>query len=485
MTDAPSFPAQLRRHAAATPDAVAVVHHAPDGSETSLTWRELDDRSSQLAAAFAARAGVGQGDRVSIAMPNTPQLVLATFAAWKLGAVPVPIRWDLPDWERDRLREVVEARLDLGEADVAWIDATADDAVPDLPDAVSPAANGICSSGSTGLPKVIVMGFPARYHEAISTPMYVNWGEVPRPQVILVMAPMYHTTGFSTLFTLLGGDRLVLLQKFDAERAVDAIERHGVSTFTATPTMLARIAAVAEAGDRDLSSIEWILQGAAPMPPSLVDRWIALIGAERIVMAYGMTEAVGLTALRGDDWLTHRGSVGRGLRGTELRILDPEGVEVPTGEVGDIYLRSPTFGSSTYLGATSMPETTDGFATVGDMGRVDEDGYLYLADRRVDLIVTGGVNVYPAEVEMALVDHPAIADVVVLGLQDEEWGRRVHAVVEPVDPAAPPTLGDVVAFAKARLASYKVPKTMELLAAIPRTSTTKVRRGAMVAERGG
>ena len=131
-----------------------------------------------------------------------------------------------------------------------------------------------------------------------------------------------------------------------------------------------------------------------------------------------------------------------------------------------------------------MPETTDGFATVGDMGWLDEDGYLYLADRRVDLIVSGGANVFPAEVETALIDHPGIADVVVIGLRDEEWGRRVHAVIEPRDPAAPPTLDDVVAFAKSRLAAYKVPKTIEIVEAIPRSAATKVNRGALVAQRG-
>ena len=149
------------------------------------------------------------------------------------------------------------------------------------------------------------------------------WGPVPQPQTILVVAPMYHSTGFTTLSNMLGGDHLVILQKFDAARIVDVIERHRISTFTATPTMLKRIADLPDIDDRDLSSIEWILQGAAPMPPSLVERWIELIGAERILMAYGMTEALGITALRGDEWLHHRGSVGLPQRGTEVRILGP------------------------------------------------------------------------------------------------------------------------------------------------------------------
>jgi bile acid-coenzyme A ligase len=132
-----------------------------------------------------------------------------------------------------------------------------------------------------------------------------------------------------------------------------------------------------------------------------------------------------------------------------------------------------------------MPETVDGFATVHDMGWLDEDGYLYLADRRVDMIVTGGANVFPAEVEAALADHPGVADIVVLGLSDDEWGRRVHAVVEPADPAAPPTFDDLASYAKSRLAAYKVPKSVEIVDAIPRSAATKVNRGAMIAERGG
>ncbi|HEY6531587.1 MAG TPA: AMP-binding protein [Acidimicrobiales bacterium] len=477
-----SIPARIRQLVATTPDRKALIHVSADGTESSFTWAELDRRSSQLAGALIER-DLQAGDRVAIGLPNTPQLVLAAMAAWKAGATPVPLRWDLPDWERQRLVEVVDARVHLDETDLDWIDATEGRAVPDLPDAIAPSMNGICSSGSTGTPKVILLSFPAVHNEMFSTPMVAQWHEVPRPQVILVLAPMYHTNGFVTLYSLLGGDQLVLLQKFDAARIVELIERHRVSTFTATPTMLKRIADVPGIDGRDLSSIEWILQGAAPMPPSLVDRWIDLIGATKIVMAYGMTEAIGITALRGDEWLAHRGSVGAGLRGTEIKILDEHQRVVPTGEVGDIYMRSPSYGGSTYLGSAAMPEALDGFATVGDMGRLDDDGYLYLADRRADLIITGGANVFPAEVETALIDHPGVADVVVIGLPDEEWGRRVHAVIEPKDPSTPPTLDDVKAFAKDRLAAYKVPKSVEIVEAIPRSAATKVNRAALVAER--
>jgi bile acid-coenzyme A ligase len=159
---------------------------------------------------------------------------------------------------------------------------------------------------------------------------------------------------------------------------------------------------------------------------------------------------------------------------------------LPPGEVGEIWLRSPSTGMYRYLGGGTgqlLAADEDGFSTGGDMGRLDEDGFLYIADRRVDMIISGGANVFPAEVENALADHPGIADVVVVGLPDPEWGHRVHAIVEPADPAAPPSTDDVIAYAKSRLAAYKVPKTVELVAAIPRTEATKVNRGALVAER--
>ena len=485
MEDQVSVARRVRELAAERPDEIAFRHIGLDGSEPSFTWRWLDRRSSQLAGALAAR-GLGHGGRLGVALRNSPQFVLGAFAAWKLGAVPVPVRWDIPDWELGRLRAVIEPRVWLDSGDIGWIDSTAGLDVPDLPDAVSPQLNGICSSGSTGTPKVILTERPGVHDPRLSTPFITMWRPVPRPQTILVLAPMYHANGFTTLYNLLDADRLVIMEKFDAARVAGVIERHRISTFTATPTMLQRIADLPGIDDRDLSSIEWFIQGAAPMPPSLVHRWDKLVGADRIVMIYGMTEGLGLTALRGDEWMTRQGSVGRGIRDAEVRILGPDGSELPAREIGEIYLRSQGSAGYRYLGgAPRMRTTEDGFATAEDMGYLDEDGWLYLVDRRADMIITGGANVFPAEVEAALIDHPAIADVVVIGLRDPEWGRRVHAVIEPADPAVPPSAGEVISYAKSRLAPYKVPKTIEIVDAIPRSEATKVNRGALVAARGG
>jgi bile acid-coenzyme A ligase len=475
----------MRTLVAERPDEEVFRFIGDDGSEPVFTWREIDRRSSQLAGALAER-GLGFGDRLGIGLRNSPQFVFACFAAWKLGAIPVPMRWDLPEWELGRLRAAIDGKVHLGEDDLAWIDATEGRDAPDLPDVVSPQVNGICSSGSTGLPKVIVSNRPGVYEPLLSAPFAEQWGRpIPRPQVVLVLGPMYHTNGFHAFHTLLGGDHLVMMERFDAARVVDVIERYRASMFNCTPTMLKRIADLPGIDERDLSSIEWICQGAAPMPPYLVHRWAELIGPERVIMAYGMSEGLGITALRADEWMTHPGSVGRPMRDTEIRIRDADGDDLPAHEIGDIYLRSPIYGGSTYLGGAQPKMSDDGFCTVGDLGYLDENGLLYLVDRRVDMIISGGANIYPAEVETALMDHPKVADVVVIGLKDDEWGRRVHAIVEPADPADPPSFDELRAYAKERLHPYKVPKTMEIVDAIPRSAATKVNRGALLEARGG
>ncbi|WP_156685889.1 class I adenylate-forming enzyme family protein [Mycobacterium sp. Marseille-P9652] len=485
LADGIPFGTKLQELAEQRPDATAVTVVALDGSAQSMTFGELDARANQWGRALAAR-GAGSGSLVALAIPNSQHLVLAILGCWKIGAVPVPMHWDLPEWERTRVREVIDPAVVVDETTRWELDASAaaESAEP-LPPAVSPHVNGICSSGSTGVPKVILSLAPSLFTPQHGEPFLANWTPVAQPQIIMVPAPIYHTNGFATFFFLLAGDHLVILEKFDAALVLDVIERFRITNFTATPTMLARIAARPDARQRDLSSIVFILQGAAVMPPSLMRTWFELLSPEQIVSAYGMTENLGLTALRGDEWLAHPGSVGRGFRETEVRILDAGTRQLGPGEFGEIYLRAPMSAGSRYLGgAPPLPSTEDGFRSAGDIGYLDEDGYLYIVDRRVDMIVTGGANVFPAEVESALAGHPGIADVVVIGLSDAQWGRRVHAVVQR---AAGATLSedDVIAYAKGRLAHYKAPKTVEFVDAIPRTAATKVNRSAMIEARGG
>ena len=487
MTDpeAISLPRRLRTLATERPGDTAYVHIPQDGPPEAIDYGWLDRRSGQFAGALAAR-GVGQGSRVGLGLRNSPQMVISIMAAWKLGAVPVPVRWDVPDWELAKLRDVIDPVVYLGQDDLPWIDQSADLPIPELPDVVAPHMQGICSSGSTGTPKIILSALPALYSPMANLPIAENWVGVPKPQTVLVLAPMYHVNAFATLQGMLHGDRLVVMEKFDAARALELIETYRVTTFTATPTMLQRMADAATEVHRDLSSLHWILQGAAPMPASLVRRWADLIGIDRMFMAYGMTEGLGITAIRGTEWLHHPGSVGRGIGGTEVKILDHDGHECASGEVGEIFLRAPFYGGSTYLGeAPQLRQTVDGYKSVGDMGYVDDDEFLYIVDRRVDMIITGGANVFPAEVENALIDHPKIADIVVVGLSDPEWGRRVHAIIEPADPGDPPTLEEVRGYVKARLLPYKVPKSIEMVERIPRSAATKINRGRLIDERGG
>jgi bile acid-coenzyme A ligase len=479
-----SHASRIAELATERPDDPALRMILLSGDEPVYTWAQLHQRSSQLAGAMLTR-GVGEGDRVAIALRNSVELVLSAFAAWKLGATPVPVRWDLPDWEFNRVRAAIDATLELGPDDVEWIRGTEELAVPSLPDAVSPHESGICSGGSTGTPKVILRAAPSIYSPELAVPYAAQWMEVPVPETILVPTALYHGNGFNGLRNLLGGNRILVLEKFDAARMVDVIERYRVTNFTATPTMLQRVADLPGVDDRDLSSLAWILQGAAPMPPSLVHRWASLIGPEHLFLCYGMSEGLGITMIRADEWMQHPGTVGRPVWGTEVSIRDAEGQAVPPGQTGEIYLRSD-LGPGRYLGDVPPLQTSaDGFTTVGDMGYLDDNGYLFFADRRVDMIVSGGANVYPAEVEAALIDHHNIADVVVIGLKDERWGRRVHAVVQPINPSTPSSADEVIAYAKSRLAAYKVPKTVEFVEEIPRSAATKVNRRALVDARGG
>ncbi len=480
-----SYGSQIRWLADAYPDLPAVAVVAEDGTATRLDWRTLDRRSNQMARALTEE-GVSVGDRVGLELPNSVEIVETVLACWKIGASPVPVRWDLPDWERQRVADVLQAALLIGRDHTELFERSRSLSDEPVPDVVAPAVNGICSSGSTGTPKIIMDHSPAVMTPSTTLPFPANWGVDVGRQIILVPTALYHTNGFAQFTYLLTGDTLVIMTKFDAALALDLIEREGVTAFTATPTMLARMARVPGVERRDFSSVAWVQQGAAVFPPALARFWIDLLGGERIYMAYGMTERLGLTAIRGDEWLEHPGSIGRGFRDTEIRILDEHQQEVPTGEVGEIYLRSSTTGRYGYLGAASpLPMTEDGFATGGDLGRVDEDGYTYIADRRVDMIVTGGANVFPAEVEAALSEHPEVVDVVVIGLPDEEWGRRVHAIVEPHDAGSPPDVEEIRSFVKSKLAPYKVPKTVEFVETIPRSAATKVNRTQLVADRVG
>jgi bile acid-coenzyme A ligase len=231
-------------------------------------------------------------------------------------------------------------------------------------------------------------------------------------------------------------------------------------------------------------SVEWVQHGASPLPEWLARFWIDFLGPERFFTSYGSAEAIGVIACRGDEWLRHPGTLGRGVLGTDVVVLDNDGSELAAHELGQIFLRRPGGPSGTYVGrgVAALELDKEGFATVGDLGWRDDEGFVYLADRRVDLIVSGGANVYPAEVEEAVGEHPEVDDVVVIGLPDEEWGKRVHAIIQKA-PNSDLSSETIREFARSRLARYKVPKTVEFIDQMPRSAATKINRTLLIEER--
>jgi bile acid-coenzyme A ligase len=488
VADSVSYGAQLTRLAAARGDDLAIVLAGGAGEETALTWGELEARANQVARRLE-QSDVGQDDLVAIALPSSLEHLITTFAAWKLGAVVLPMRHDLPAWERERLLALASARAvvanwdeappgTLSTADVAT---TVELPSSALPDRVPKWSHVIASSGSTGAPKLIARPTPG---VVVANPSVtvVTGGE--EGQTFLGVSPLYHANGWQAAAgALVLGHRSILMARFDAALAVDLIRRHQVTTVIAVPTMLQRIVRLPAVSAADFTTVVRAVQGGAPLPEWVARAWFKLVPPERCLLAYGSSEGLGLIVATGEEWLERPGTTGRPAN-CDLRIQDADGRLVPAGTVGDIYLRSHNPGPPfVYLGVDTPAPTEDGFRTVGDLGWVDDDGYLFIADRREDLIVTGGANVFPAEVEAALGEHPGIADLVVIGLPDEEWGQRVHVIVEPVHPGSAPDAEELRAFCKDRLAAYKVPKSYELVDRLPRSDAGKLNRGLLARQR--
>ena len=480
-----SYGKRLTEIASDRPDDVDLIMVSRDGTERGASWRELEKRANQIARALEARGAV-QGEIVALAMPTCLDHILTTLAIWKLGATLLPVRHDLPAWEFERLIEMAEPRVIV--ADVAALsvdcpvmsrsdlDASAMYSADPLPDRVSECVNLIASSGSTGRPKLIVV--PAR--GVVGGDVQSMSARGDSEATVLVASPLYHVNGFSFAApTLLEGGRAIVMEKFDAALAVDLIERHRATVTIMVPTMLQRIARLEGLSSDRFRSLRRLVYGGAKVPDWVVDRWLELIEPQAFVFAYGSSERVGSVMMTGEQWATHRGSTGMA-RDVELSIRNDKGVPVPSGEVGEIYMRPlqprPLF---RYVGAPTPDPTPDGFYSLGDLGSVDEEGYLYVVDRRTDMIISGGANVFPAEVEAALSEHPKLVDQVVVPVPDAEWGQRVHAIVAPTDLSNPPTTQELHAFCRERLAAYKVPKTFEFVAQIPRSEAGKLNRNAI------
>ena len=470
----------FRELVAADPDAPAISHEG-----VTVTRRELQRRSSRLARAYQA-LGVEQDTMVTIALPNGIEYFVACLAVWKLGATPQPVSSRAPRLELEQIVELADSSLVVGAeipgraslaAGYEPDEALSDD---DLPDRVAAAWKAPTSGGSTGRPKLIVAGLPALIEVCELTAQIY---QIVPGRTHLVTGPLYHNgpfcAGMSNLF--LGGHNIVMT-RFDATSALALVERYRVDHMYLVPTMMLRIWKLPpeERTRHDLSSLRVAYHLAGPCPPWLKEAWIEWLGPERVWELYGGTEAQVITVLSGSEWLAHRGSVGRPVGDGRVRILDPEGRDLPAGEVGEIYLMRADGSAETYHYVGAVAKSRDGWESLGDLGFLDQDGYLYLTDRLNDMILVGGANVYPAEVEAALDEHPEVRSSCVIGLPHEELGNTVHAIVQVPSSV---TDEDLRAHLAERLAPYKIPRSFERTDDYLRDDAGKVRRSALRAER--
>ena len=470
------------------PDRLAIVCERESGAAglDTRTRSEFVGRANRLARAYAA-LGVGRGDLVTIALPNGCEFFEAALAAWKLGATPNPISARLPAAEQRAIVETASPALVLGadpsvcgDRPVLPIGFEPEPDVSDAPleDVVSPHVRAMTSGGSTGRPKVIIDANPA-----LCDPQKPENRMKPDGR-LLAPGPLYHAGPFITSWqALLCGATVYLQRRFDPRRCLECIERERIDWVLFVPTMMQRIWKLPEAEREafDLSSLETVMCSGAASPAWLKRTWIGWLGPDVIWEAYGGSERIGGTLISGREWLEHPGSVGRPTGGRQVRILDRDGKELAPREVGLVYFLPPGGAGSTYhyLGATGK-RTDEGWETLGDLGYLDEDGYLYLTDRETDMIVSGGANVYPAEVEAAIDAFGSVRSSAVIGLPDDDLGQRVHAIVdapEGFDESA------LVAHLKEQLAHYKVPRSFEVVDEPLRDDAGKVRRSALRAMR--
>ena len=472
------FAVTLAELAAAAPDRPAVT-----SAGRTLSRQELDLRTNRLARAYED-LGVTQDSFVTIGLPNGIEWFEAVIATWKLGATPAPVSAKLPRVELEAIVELADPSLVVG-LDAPGRTAISAGYEPDpglsdapLPIKISKAWKAPTSGGSTGRPKLIVAGGGAISETAALTALGMG---MVADGVHLATGPLYHNGPLSfSAGALMLGNHVVVMPRFDAAESLALIEEHQVDWMYAVPTMMQRIWRLPEAvrTKYDLSSLRVVFHLAAPCPEWLKRAWIEWLGPERVWELYAGTEAQAVTVIRGDEWLEHPGSVGRPIYG-EMKVFDEDGTEVPRGEQGEIFMRAPE-GVTTYRYVGAEARAIDGWESLGDMGSMDADGYIYLGDRASDMILVGGANVYPAEVEAAIDAHPRVSSSCVIGLPDEDLGARVHAIVQADGELDHDELREHLA---ERLVRYKIPRTFELVEQPLRDDAGKVRRAALREER--
>ncbi|HEV2597930.1 AMP-binding protein [Sphingopyxis sp.] len=483
---------------------------------------EVRARARQAAAGFEM-LGIGQGDVVAICLRNDFAFLEASLGAQHLGAYVTMLNWHATAAEaayvladsgakilvvHDDILQAIEASVPEG-IELFSVRASAElrreYGLPpaDRPIAghahdwegwvaaftpidIAPRASGgtmIYTSGTTGKPKA-VRREPPRPEEARSTfegymKAYGARSHRERPGEIVALAagPLYHAAPSAwTSFYLKLGANIVLEPKFDAARTLQLIEEEHVTHMLAVPTMFVRLLALpAETrAAADLSSLGFVMHGAAPCPPhvkrAMIDWWGPIVAEH-----YGGTESGVLTFCSSEDWLAHPGTVGHAMPEVDLRILRPDGSECAPGETGEIFGRRRLFPDFTYFGDAAKRQSAErhGLISLGDRGYLDEDGYLFLTGRASDMIISGGVNIYPAEIESEILSLQGVKDCAVFGIPDEEFGERICAVVEP-EPGATLDAATLSAVLRTRLASYKIPRRFEFRFDLPREDSGKI-----------
>jgi fatty-acyl-CoA synthase len=480
------------RRARKSPQALAVVHR-----DRGLTYLELHHRTLRLAALLRER-GLRPGERIAYLGPNHPAYLETLFAAGTLGAVFVPLNTRLAPAEvahclADSGTRIVvhtpeyaacadEARTGLGTllpliVDEQWERRLSADPVEEIDEPVrqDEACMIMYTSGTTGDPKGAVLSHGNLIWNAVNVVVDTDFAH---DEVTLVSAPLFHTAALNMtcLPTLLKGGTVILEESFDEARTLRLIAEHGVSTLFGVPTMYQRLADAPGFEQADLSGVRNLLCGGAPVPEPLIRRYL-----ERglsFVQGYGMTEASpGTLLLDADHMLSKAGTAGVPHFFTDVRLVRPDGTEAPVGEPGEVQVQGP----NVMLGYWNRPQDTgvalaDGWLHSGDLAAADEDGYIRIVDRIKELIISGGENVSPAQVESVLFQHPAVADCAVIAVPDERWGEVGRAVVVPRPgfPAGDALAAELLDFAARHLAKYKVPKTVVFTDSLPRTGAGKV-----------
>jgi bile acid-coenzyme A ligase len=464
--------------ARAEPDRTALVGFDTDLAEQVLSWREFADQVA--GAAGALRAVLDRSTRSCAIVPAGNTLPAAIGIAAALTAeVPVfPQNPGTPPAERDALLRLLGRRFEHG----YLMDAQLRPQRIDLPAGPGPPAGGstvaylLATGASTGIPKISARPGSLRY-DPVRTPSVVirqtGWRTEQRQ---LIVGPLYHAAPFTAFLDALLDSNTVVLQPFFAPQwTVELVRRYAIEWLQLTPTHMREILRLPDLDPAGFASLRAMLHTASRCDADTKRGWIDLLGPERVYELYGATEGVGVTLVRGDEWLARPGTVGRGFL-TQIRILDDAGNAVPPGTTGTVFMRTPQrVGRSDYVNDQAIRTTLDGFATVGDHGRLDRDGYLYLEPRDHDIINVGGEKVDPDEVEAALRDHPAVIDAVAVAVPHRTLGSVVGAHVV-LQRGASVRKAELAAHCGRRLAGYKIPKHFTFVDQVPRSAAGKIQR---------